>query len=59
MSKENNDEKYVIIDFNLNDFKSIINGVNFLEIVDGKIKEIMLDTDYSKLITTHPAEKQL
>lgn len=56
MHKEKLEERYCVIDFNINDFKSILDGNNFLQIIDDKIKELRFDTDYSKLLSRHPAQ---
>lgn len=57
MHKEKLEERYCIIDFNISDFKSILNGNNFLQIIDDKIKELRFDTDYNGLLSRHPAQK--
>lgn len=56
MHKEKLEERYCVIDFNIDDFKSILNGNNFLQIIDDKIKELRFDTDYSKFLSRHPAQ---
>ncbi len=59
MSKEKNDEKYCIIDFNINDFESIKSGNNFLKIIEDKILALKIDTDYTNFLSSHEAEKLL
>lgn len=59
MSKENPNEKYCIIDFNIRDFESIKSGNNFLKIIEDKILALKIDTDYTTFLSTHEAEKLL
>ena len=57
MSKENQNEKYCIIDFNISDFESIKSGNNFLKIIEDKIMTLKVDTDYTTFLSGHEAEK--
>ena len=59
MTKEKPEEKYCIIDFNINDFENVNNDGNFLQIIHDKIEALRLDTDYSELISKHEAENQI
>ncbi len=59
MSKENQNEKYCIIDFNISDFESIKSGNNFLKIIEDKIMALKIDTDYTTFLSNHEAEKLL
>lgn len=59
MSKENQNEKYCIIDFNIDDFESIKSGNNFLQIIEDKILALKSDTDYTTFLISHEAEKLL
>lgn len=59
MSKENQNEKYCIIDFNISDFESIKLGNNFLKIIEDKIMALKVDTDYSAFLSSHEAEELL
>lgn len=59
MSKENQNEKYCIIDFNISDFESIKSGNNFLKIIEDKIMALKIDTDYTTFLSGHEAEKLL
>ena len=59
MSKENQNEKYCIIDFNISDFESIKLGNNFLKIIEDKITALKVDTDYTTFLSGHEAEKLL
>lgn len=56
MSKEKEDEKICIIDFSYDDFYSILEGNNFLQIIDDKLDTLKLDTSYEHLISKHPAQ---
>lgn len=57
LHKETLDERFCIIDFNINDFKSIIEqNKNLLQIIDEKITSLQFDTDYSRHLAKHPAE---
>ena len=58
LSKEKKDERFCIIDFNVGDFKAILEGDNFLDIIDRKIEALQLDTDYKKLLSKHDAEEK-
>lgn len=59
MSDVSSNHNYIIIDFNINDFKTINDGGNFLDIIDNKLISLQLDTDFSKYIAKHPAESSL
>lgn len=50
LHKENLKERYCIIDFNKEDFKSILNGDNFLNIVEKKMECLQFDTDYTRYL---------
>ena len=56
MSKEKESEKICIIDFSYDDFYSILEGNNFLQIVEDKLTELKIDTSYKNLISKHPAQ---
>lgn len=56
---ENNDKKIYILDFNLKDFESLERNPNFVELISAKIDALQLDCDFSKFITSHPAENEL
>lgn len=56
IAKDHNGEHDAIIDFNINDFETIENGGNFLDIVENKLASLKFDTDFSTYISTHPAE---
>lgn len=59
LHKENEEDRYCVIDFCLDDFERILRGENFLSIVDAKIEALSLDTDFRKFLSEHPAEKSL
>ncbi len=54
MSDVSSNNNYIIIDFNNNDFKTINDGGNFLDIIENKLISLKLDTDFSKYISKHP-----
>lgn len=56
LHKENLDERFCIIDFSFEDFKSILEGKNMLDIIEEQLQSLRFDTDYSKYLSTHPAE---
>ena len=56
LHKENPSDRYCIIDFNIKDFRSVLQGNNILQIIDDKISSLKFDTDYSTSLSTHPAE---
>lgn len=59
LHKENIDERYCLIDFEINDFHAILKGENFLQIVENKISALQFDTEYKSMLTPHPAESNL
>ena len=59
LSKEKLNERFCIIDFNVNDFEEIANGNNFLQIIENKIMALKNDTDYLKLVTEHELSSQI
>lgn len=59
MSKENEEDRFCIIDFNINDFISIQNGNNILQIIEDKILELQNDTSYRTLLSSHELENQI
>lgn len=56
LHKEKVDERFCIIDFSINDFNSILDGKNLLQIIEEKIMSLQLDTDYVEYLSRHPAE---
>lgn len=59
MSKENEEDRFCIIDFNINDFISIQNGNNILQIIEDKILALQNDTSYKTLLSSHELENQI
>lgn len=59
MKSNVNENPTIIIDFNIEDFKSIRDGNNFLDIIETKIMKLKYDTDFETLIQPHPAENLL
>lgn len=59
LSKENLNERFCIIDFNINDFEIIKNGGNFLQIIEDKILALKNDTDYSIFMSEHELTSQI
>ena len=57
LHKEKIEDRYCIIDINKDDFISINNGENLLDIISNKILALQLDTDYTKHLSKHPAEQ--
>lgn len=58
MSKERIEDKIYIIDFNIEDFEQIMEGDSILDIIDYKIKSLMLDVDdYKKFLSNHPSQE--
>ncbi len=56
LHKENQNERYCVLDFNIKDFKKIQNGENILQLISEKLLSLRLDTDYSTYLSKHPAE---
>lgn len=59
LSKENSKERFCIIDFNINDFISIREGNNILQIISDKITALQNDTNYMRFITPHVASDKI
>ena len=59
LSKEKEEDRFCIIDFSINEFEQILEGKNFLQIIDDKLKSLQFDTDYLSYIQKHPAEDKL
>ncbi len=59
LSKENEENRFCIIDFNINDFISIQEGNNILQIIEDKILALQNDTSYINLLSSHELEKQI
>lgn len=58
LHREKIEDRYCIVDFSINEFKSILEGKNLLQIIDEQLKALQMDTDYSKYISRHPAETE-
>lgn len=56
LHKEKDEDRYCIIEFSKDDFISIDNGENFLQIVEDKLMSLRLDTDFREYLSKHPAE---
>lgn len=56
LSKENEADRFCIINFSINDFESILHGKNLLQIIDEKLNSLRFDTDYIRYLSIHPAE---
>jgi hypothetical protein len=56
LHKENESDRYCIIDFNITDFKAISTGKNLLEIIDERLISLKYDTDFSKFLSKHENE---
>lgn len=56
LHKEHKNERYCILDFNIEDFKRIKEGENVLQLIHEKLLSLQIDTDYSSYISKHPAE---
>lgn len=59
LSKEKENERFCIIDFNINDFISIKEGNNLLQIISDKILSLQNDTSYSFFITPHAGTEDI
>lgn len=57
LHKEKVEDRYCIINFSLKEFESILEGKNFLQIVEEQLISLQVDTDYSRYLAKHPAEK--
>jgi len=55
LQRERDEDRVAIIDFKYEDFESILNGHNFLEIIETKLKSLRYDTSVGN-ISQHPAE---
>lgn len=59
MLKENLDCKFYLLDFNKDDFYSILNGASIFSILDNKCLSLELDTNIAQHISKHPCEDEL
>lgn len=59
LHKENEDQRYCIIDFNINDFKSISTGKNMLQIIKERIISLKYDTDFNGFLSKHESEDKI
>ena len=59
LSRENIDDRYIIIDFTVDDFDLIRRGSTFLDILKFKIDTLRLDTEYKSLLEHHPSESKI
>lgn len=57
LHKEKIEDRYCIIDFSIREFEAILNGKNLLQIIEEQLKSLQYDTDYSRYLAKHPAEK--
>lgn len=57
LHKENENDRFCIINFSIHEFESILHGENLLNIIDKQLKALRLDTTYIQYISSHPAEK--
>lgn len=57
MCKEKLDDRFCIINFTIKEFRAILDGKNLLEIIDEQIKSLQFDTNISRYLSKHPAEK--
>lgn len=55
LHKEKSEDRFCIIDFNYTDFEAILNGENFLSLIDAKLNALKYDTEYSRFLSPHPA----
>lgn len=58
LCKEKKEDRYCVIDFNLEDFKRIKEGINILKIIEEKILALQYDCEYEELIKNHEAEQE-
>lgn len=56
LHKEREDERFCIINFSIDDFKSILKGNNLLNIIDKQLETLRIDTNYAMYLSKHPAE---
>lgn len=59
LSKEKDEDRFCIIDFNINDFREISKGGNLLEIITNKMLALKNDTNYSNLLSPHEATAEI
>lgn len=59
LSKEKLDDRYCIIDFNIEDFEKIRDGNNLIKIVEDKMFALQNDVDFSKFVSRHDCEKKI
>ena len=59
LSKENEEDRFCIIDFNINDFESIKNGSNLLTIIENKLLALQNDTNYADFLSEHESSEKI
>lgn len=59
LCREKEEDRYCIIDFNINDFNRIEKGENFLQILEEKMNTLQYDTDYIKYISDHENSQKI
>lgn len=59
MTKENDDDRMIIIDFNKDDFERIKNGEYLIDILENKIYALKNDVNYSNLISAHSLQDEI
>lgn len=57
--KEDPQQRYYVIDFNMKDFKEILYGQTFYKIIKAKCRALETDTSYLSFLVPHPAEANL
>lgn len=59
LSREDVEKRFVLVDFSIREFELITQDVTFLDILNSKIEALRLDTDFSRLLTAHPAAAKI
>lgn len=59
LQRENEPSRVAILEFSISDFRAILDGHNFFELIEAKLKALQFDTSVSAFISKHPAEALL
>ena len=59
LQREQEPFRVAIIEFSVTDFQNILQGKNFIQIIEDKLNSLRFDTSVAKFISSHPAESQL
>lgn len=59
LSKEDNEKRFKLLTFDINDLEKIASGENLLRMIEKKIESLQLNTSYIGLLSKHPIEERI